>query len=51
MEGDGGGACMGPSELVEFWVMHGMVPDETLHVFRKMSLISALDILMKSCRF
>ena len=28
-----GGACGARSGLVDFWVMHGMVMDETLHVF------------------
>ena len=28
-----GGACGARSGLVEVWVMHGMVMDETLHVF------------------
>ena len=29
----GGGVCGARSGLVDFWVMHGMVMDETLHVF------------------
>ena len=28
-----GGACGARSGLVDVWVMHGMVMDETLHVF------------------
>ena len=28
-----GGACGVRSGLVDVWVMHGMVMDETLHVF------------------
>ena len=31
--GMGGGMCGARSGLVDFWVMHGMVMDETLHVF------------------
>ena len=27
------GACAGHGGLVDVWVMHGMVMDETLHVF------------------
>ena len=29
----GGGVCGARSGLVDSWVMHGMVMDETLHVF------------------
>ena len=29
----GGGVCGARSGLVDFWVMHGMVMDETLHAF------------------
>ena len=29
----GGGVCGVQSGLVDFWVMHGMVMDDTLHVF------------------
>ena len=32
VDGDGG-ACGARSGLVDVWVMHGMVMDETLHVF------------------
>ena len=32
-DGDGGGVCGARSGLVDIWVMHGMVMDETLHVF------------------
>ena len=28
-----GGTCGGRSGLVDVWVMHSMVMDETLHVF------------------
>ena len=28
-----GGACRARSGLVDVWVMHGVVMDETLHVF------------------
>ena len=28
-----GGACGARSGLVDVWIMHGMVMDETLHVF------------------
>ena len=28
-----GGVCVGRSVLVDVWVIHGMVMDETLHVF------------------
>ena len=28
-----GGVCEARSGLVDVWVMHGMVMDETLHVF------------------
>ena len=32
-DGDGGGVCGARNGLVDFWVMHGMVMDEKLHVF------------------
>ena len=32
-DGDGGGVRGARSGLVDFWVMHGMVMDETLHEF------------------
>ena len=28
-----GGACGARSRLVDVWVMHGMIMDETLHLF------------------
>ena len=31
-DADGGGVCGAWNGLVDFWIMHGMVMDETLHV-------------------
>ena len=40
-----GGMCGARGRLVDFWVMHGMVTDETLHVFSG----SRVDELFRVC--
>ena len=50
-----GGSCGARSRLVDFWVMHGMVMDEKLHVFPghgvgELFRVCQQEVLWVSCR-